>query len=140
MHLAHAQAVLSNSELRLATGERLSASSNTGQDLAAGHTMLASNLLDKLHQIAIEAVNLLLGNKAEHIHLAVLAVVQLPAVASQGDGSNGAASGGNGTSASESTDPDHDFVLGVTASFGGGEEVVGDVCDEVVAGVGPFPD
>ena len=102
--------------------------------------MLASNLLDKLHQITIETVNLLLGDKAEHIHLAVLAVVQLPAVASQGDGSNGAASGGNGTSAAESTDPDHDFVLGVTTGFGGGEEVVGDVCDEVVAGVGPFPD
>ena len=40
-HLALAQAVLSNSELRLVTRERLSSSTNTSQDLAGRQAMLA---------------------------------------------------------------------------------------------------
>ncbi len=102
--------------------------------------MLARDLLDKRHQVAIKAVNLLLRNEAEDIHLAVHAIVQLPAVTRQRNRSNGAASRRNGTSAAESTDPDHDFVLWVAAGFGRGEKVVGDVCNEVSASVGPLPD
>lgn len=139
-HLALAQAVLGNSKLRLVTRERLSSSSHTGQDLGLRQTMLARHLVNKRHQITVEAVDLLLSDKAEDVHLAVLAVVQLPAVASEVDGSNGASRSGNRASATEGTNPDHDFVLWVAIDLGRGEEVVGDVCDEIAARVRPLPD
>ena len=110
-HLALAQAVLSNSELRLVTRERLSSSTDASQDLAARQTMLARDFLNECHQVAIKVVDLLLCNEAEDIHLSVLSVVQFPGVASKVDGSNGASRSGNGTSTTKGTNPDHDLVL-----------------------------
>ncbi|KAL6156646.1 hypothetical protein ACJQWK_06285 [Exserohilum turcicum] len=56
-------------------------------------TLLGGEVADKLHEVSVEVLDLVLRNEAVYGHLAVGSLVQLPGVASQGDGGNGAAGG-----------------------------------------------
>lgn len=131
------QAVSADGELRVGAAEGLGASSCTGEDLGLGHTLLAGQVAQELNKISLEACLLGGCDKAEDIHVAILAVVQLPAGSCQGDGCNGAASSRDGASAAERGEPDHDFVLGVASGGGGGEQIERYVGDDVRAAVGP---
>ena len=60
-------------------------------------------------------------------------------MASNSDRSNGFACRGNGTCATERGKPNHDFEFVFAACGGRGEDVVGDVGDDVAAGLHPGP-
>lgn len=78
-------------------------------------------------------------DEAEHGHLAVGALAQVPRMPADGGGRDGGAGRGDGTGAAQGVEPDHDLVLVGSAGRRGGEHVVGHVGDEVIAGVGPRP-
>lgn len=90
-------------------------------------------------KIPREGVLVLLRDEAVDLHLAVLAAVQVPGGARDVRSGDRGACLGDGASAAEGADPDHDFELGF--SFGGGceEGVEGDVRDEVVSLIAVVP-
>jgi len=110
-HLGHSQAISCSRQFGIAARERLSAGAGAGKELAAGHSLLARQVPHKVHEVTREVVLLRSCDEAEHIDIAVLAVVKLPAGTCKRDSSDGAASRGNGTCAAEGSKPDHDLVL-----------------------------
>lgn len=140
IHLIFGQAERAGNKLGVAARERLSTSTRANQNLTAGKALLGSKILDKVHKVSTEALDLFLSDEAEHVHLAVLAIVQFPAVTCKGDGSDRPASSGDGASATKGSKPDHDLVFFAAGGRARGEEVVGYVRNDVVAGVGPLPD
>lgn len=97
--------------------------------------MLTRQMIDKLHQIALEVLDFAVGHEAEDVHLPILAVIQLPARSCQGDCRNGTSGGADRSRATKSTEPDHDFVLGRARCAGRGEEVIGYIGNHVGSGV-----
>lgn len=70
------------------------------------------------------------GHETENAHGAVVAVVELPRVPSNGDCGNCASGGRDGAGTTVGSEPDHDLVgRGAAARSGGKEDVVGDIGD-----------
>jgi hypothetical protein len=67
-------------------------------------------------------------------------LVQFPTLPGKRNSSDGGPGSGDGASAAEGGEPDHDFVFIGAVGGGAGKEVIGDVCDDGGAGVGPFVD
>lgn len=116
----------------ITTTERLGARTHTLEDLAARHTLRVDEIVGEIGEVGAEVVDVGAGgDEAEDGHLAVDALVELPAVLGEGDGGNGGAGAGDGAGAAEGGQPDHEFEFGGAGGRGGGEEVVCDVGDEV---------
>lgn len=90
-------------------------------------------------QVTGEVGDAAAGNEGVDLHAAVQAIVKLPGVAADGDSGDGASGGGDGTGTSEGSKPDHDFVLVAACGGAAGEHVVGDISDDIGAGVRPGP-
>lgn len=133
IHLALTQTISTCCEHCIASTERLRACACTLQNLTLGHSLLTRQVICELHQITLEALYFIGGNKAENIHLPIFSIVQFPASPSQRHSGYWAACCGDGTRTTKCGEPDHDLVLGRTAGCGGSEEVIGHVCDDVGA-------
>lgn len=118
-----------------AAGEGLSTGLHVGQVLVGAQALVLLKVGEELQQITREVGDGGLGNEAVDGHLAVGAGVKLPVDTVDVGGGDGRAGGGDGTSTAEGSKPDHDLVLLVAIGGGAGEEVVGDISNDVVVGV-----
>lgn len=133
------QSESSGSENRVRSRERLGTRTNRLQNLAGRQTLVTAKVNQERIQITVEAIDRADSNEREDSHLSIGAFVQLKLLAGNRDGGDGTASRGDGTSATKSRQPDHDFVLGGAGGRCTGEEIVGDVGDDVRPGVAPGP-
>lgn len=101
--------------------------------------MVLGQVVDEDHQVIVETADVAVRDEAEDRHLAIGSLPQLPVLASEVDGRDGLAGGGDGACAAEGAEPDHDLVGWAGGGGAAGEEVVGDVGDDAGAGVGPRP-
>ena len=127
--------VLAGGQHDAAALEGLGAGTDTLEDLGTVDALLGDQVLGEGGQVAAEVVDVAGGDEAEDVHVAVHAVEEVPRGAEDVDGGDGAAGGGDGAGAAEGAEPDHELVVGVAVGRLAGEEVEGDVGDEVTAGV-----
>lgn len=127
-------------KLSVRPSERLSSCTNRYQILAILESLTLNQIAKEIHQVATETADVgSIRSKAVDLINAIAAIPQLPRVACNGDGSDGRAGGRNGAGTAQSGEPYHDFVFVFAAGGGGGEDVVGDVGDDVAASLHPGP-
>lgn len=128
------------SKLGVRTSKRLSTSTNRNKVLAVLESLTLNQISKEIHQITTETSNIgSVGSEGVNLIDTIASIPQLPAVASNSDCSNGLAGLRDGAGATEGGQPDHDFEFVLAACGGRGEDVVGDVGDDVAAGLYPGP-
>lgn len=134
-NLLHGDGVRSSREHSVGTSKRLSSSLQLRDVQGVAHTLVGDEVVEKVHHVTREILNLGRGHKRVDGRVTVGARVQLPGGVGDRRGSDRGAGGGDGAGTAESGEPDHDLV-GVGAAGGGGEpEIVRDIGDNVGAGV-----
>lgn len=134
------QAESGRSEHCIRPREWLSASTNGLQHLTLRQPLATTQILQEQVQISVPAIDLASGNKREDRCRAIRALVQLELLARNSNSGNRAAGGRDRARTAKRGQPDHDLILGGAGSRCAREDVVGNVGDNVGAGVAPGPD
>lgn len=137
--LRHGDGEGGGGELGVGAGEGLGAGADALDVLAGAQALVGGEVVDEVLEVGVEGLGLGAGDEGEDGHLAVGPAVEVERDAADGGGGDLAAGRRDGAGAAEGGQPDHDLVLLVAARGRAGEEVVGDVGDDVAAGVAPLP-
>lgn len=120
-----------HSKLRTGASEWLSTSLDGVNIVRARQAVAVNKVGQEQFGVAAEACDRTVdGYETENAHGAVVAVVELPWVPSNGDCGNCASWGRDGAGTAVGSEPNHDLVGGGAAARSGGkEDVVGDIGD-----------
>lgn len=134
-YLLHGDSVLSSREDSVVTGEGLGASLQLGDVQAVVDALLVHEVREEVVQVAVKVLDLGVGHERVDGGVAVGALVKRPRGVGDGRRRDRGAGRRDGARAADGRQPHHDLVR-VGAARGGGEpEVVGDVGNDVGAGV-----
>lgn len=143
--LVYTSRVCHGLESSIATLERLRAGAHRAKNLRVRNRSTTAQPGEEVFNVAAVIADLLRWEERIYRHLVVLALVNLPVLASNSRHlpdcglAIGSIRVGNGTSASNLSQPDHNLKLEVAGWRIGREDVIRHIGDESIPGVGPLP-
>ena len=136
--LVDGKGVVGGDELGTGANEGLGASAGAQEELVGGEALLGGEVGDELGDVGVERLTRLGRHEAIHVHLAVLALVQVPGGAGDGGRRDRAARRRDRARAPDRAEPDHDLELVVALCRRRCEQVVRHVRDHALAGVAGY--